>query len=452
MQFAAAVAILCTSLPTFFDCDLHEGQARWMRNSVQKENCLATGNRWGKSVVTAVKHLHHCAYRLERDPSSSRLRPYKTFNVSITLDQGTLAFATAQQLAEAPAFKWMVEDVVMTPFPRMKFKNGAEFHVRSTKYKGKHIEGQGIAYISYDEVAYEPDESVIDEKILMRLADTDGWLDLIGTPRGRTWYYHRFLRHDKGIAGCYSQTGSSYENPHVSKTALQEYERTKPERLVQQNIYGRFVAPENAVFAWEDIQASYDVDLDYRIEKQGGVELIRVEKAKPGHKYVTGWDLAKEQDWTVGITLDVSYKPWRLVAYERFGRQPWPYVEERIKTRAREYPGTTIVDATGVGGPVVDHVRASGVRTIGFVFTGPRKEVLISNAQSCLEHRRLRMPFIRQLVDELEGYERNDAAIECDTVMSLALALWVAERRGGTVAARTGSPSGLERDRLFPEA
>lgn len=57
---------------------LHRGQVRWLRNSWQRENILVTGNRWGKSFISAVKLVHHAIYR-PRAPLSSHRRPRRNY-------------------------------------------------------------------------------------------------------------------------------------------------------------------------------------------------------------------------------------------------------------------------------------------------------------------------------------------------------------------------------------
>ena len=66
---------------------------------------------------------------------------------------------------------------------------------------------------------------------------------------------------------------------------------------------------------------------------------------------VWGWDVAKSQDWTVGIGLDAHGV---VCAIERWQLKPWAYTIEQIAQRATV---PTLIDSTGVGDPVVEEVQ-----------------------------------------------------------------------------------------------
>ena len=82
--------------PTFFarrflDVELHTGQRKWLAGSNSRENVLVTGNRWGKSFVSAVKLIHRAIYRLrplKYDPCGR----YRAVVASITQSQANLVF------------------------------------------------------------------------------------------------------------------------------------------------------------------------------------------------------------------------------------------------------------------------------------------------------------------------------------------------------------------------
>ena len=74
--------------PVFFarqmlGVELHDGQRHWLERAVQRENVLVTGNRWGKSFVSAVKLIHHAIYRPRRLEFDTCGR-YRTVVASIT--------------------------------------------------------------------------------------------------------------------------------------------------------------------------------------------------------------------------------------------------------------------------------------------------------------------------------------------------------------------------------
>jgi len=146
---------------------------------------------------------------------------------------------------------------------------------------------------------------------------------------------------------------------------------------------------------------------------------------------------------------------------------PYPEVVRQVAA-VKEAPQTghdppIVVDATGLGGPVIDQFHEEGVEPVEVVFTsgreptkehGPRggarygvpKRDLATLVQSLLQSRRLTIAeALRgagQLVQEMKsfrvkmtgsGHARFEHATESDSddvLLSLACALWYAERAG----------------------
>jgi hypothetical protein len=90
----------------------------------------------------------------------------------------------------------------------MEFGNGSEITARTSQNRGEYILGNDYDYINFDEVAFElhPDY-VVNEVLTMRLADRKGTLDLVSTPRGRNWFYQRYLKLLSNRDSGYVQSG-----------------------------------------------------------------------------------------------------------------------------------------------------------------------------------------------------------------------------------------------------
>lgn len=96
-------------------------------------------------------------------------------------------------------------------------------------------------------------------------------------------------------------------------------------------------------------------------------ERIEIEPPMRDGSYATGADWAKSKDWSVIWTLRVDCRPMRLVAFERFGREPWPVMIAKFNDRVSRYEGRAAHDATGIGGVVDDYltVGADAVTLVG---------------------------------------------------------------------------------------
>jgi hypothetical protein len=151
-----------------------------------------------------------------------------------------------------------------------------------------------------------------------------------------------------------------------------------------------------------------------------------------GHRHVTAWDIARKADAFVGVTLDVSANPFRLVAFERHQRLPYPQQVAQIEARHRTYPGRTVVESNGVGDPVIQFLSC---RVEEFTTTVKTKKDAIDAAKLLMERRELVSFPIPQLDRELSLYERDDKALVQDCVMALAMAALHAGRPAAVVTA-----------------
>lgn len=407
----------------------HPGQARWLANSTRPENLLATGNRWGKSYVQAIKLLHRAMFRIRplKYDSSDR---YTIVAASITQDQAGIIFNAALRMVRQNAMlSALVKTVKHTPYPEMTFGNGSVITARTTQNRGHYLLGNDYDFFSLDEAAFESEpEHLINDVIMMRLADRDGVLDLISTPNGKNWFYRRMLELEKDTERGYVQFGDSRDNPYLSEKAIARRLTSLPDDRVAQNIEGRFIDNTKTVFSTDDIDRAL-------IEAS-------LEPPKAGRLYMTGWDLARKQTHTVGMTFDVTEKPYRLVAFVRFTNRDWADVVSAIRRMRHEYGGALVIDATGLGDVVVSEL--ADLNPIPVVFSSRMKSELLTNL--LIVHNRGEIVYQDIIQNEengrvwnLEGemreitWENNN---RFDAVMAMALAVW--PKRNRTVFPTSG--------------
>lgn len=112
-----------------------------------------------------------------------------------------------------------------------------------------------------------------------------------------------------------------------------------------------------------------------------------------------GWDLAKSQDWTVGVALDAEGAVCR---FERW-QAPWKETIARVRELTGGNPA--LVDATGVGDPVVEALQRGGAGNFeGFRFTASTKQQLMEGLAVAIQRREVRFPD-GALRAELEQFE-----------------------------------------------
>ena len=405
----------------FLEIEPHPGQVKWLLNSIKPENALHTGNRWGKSLAQAIKVLHRCLFKI-RNPKYNNIEKYEAVNASITLDQAKIIFENVVRLIKGkPRVEKLVKEVKFTPFPHVVFGNGAIFWARSTQRRGEYLLGRDYDYFNFDEVAFEPHpEYVVNQVIIMRLADRAGMLDYTSTPKGKNWFYQKCCELQKNLKLGYVQNGDSRENPYISKEYLERKLKTLSPSKIEQNIKGLFIDDVNQIIKEEYIRDAMTASTGL----SGPIA---------GRRYCHGWDLARKRTFTVGITLDIIKKPYQVVALERFQRD-WKDVYAAIRRRHKEYGGEVIVDSTGLGDVVLSEL--SNIKPQGFNFGeggGKAKSELIANLEKMHALGRIAYPYIEQIQEDgelwtLQDELRNfywDKNSDCDAVMALALALWL---------------------------
>lgn len=122
-----------------------------------------------------------------------------------------------------------------------------------------------------------------------------------------------------------------------------------------------------------------------------------------------GWDLAKSQDWTVGIALDEHGDVCQFLRFQK----PWNATITDIDRATGRVPA--LVDSTGVGDPVleslqgrVSHHTTSNVSMLsnyeGYKFTQQSKQQLMEGLAIAIQQRAIGFPY-GVITSELGDFE-----------------------------------------------
>ncbi|MCI0330829.1 MAG: terminase family protein [candidate division Zixibacteria bacterium] len=411
---------------TILGAGLHLGQKKWLTNANKNENLLHAGNRWGKGEVQALKILHLMLFRLAGGKPVKE--NYRLANVSITQNQSEIVFRKILRwIKEAKWLEILVKEEKRTPFPTIRLATGAEISARTTQKRGEYLLGEGYDFINFDEAAFDPaGEYVADKVLAMRLADRGGMLDFTSTPKGRNWFYQRAEKLKVNPRWGYVQGGDTRENRFVNQEYLAERIRSWPENLARQNVGGEFVEDAETLLLEEEIERAIAASTGLSLRQAGG-------------RYIAGWDLGRKVSFTTGAILDISEKPYQLVAYERFRHRSWEQVFQTIRKRKKEYGGPVMIDATGLGDVVLDELK--DIKPTGFTFNKKTKNELLLNFKRAHEKGEIAYPYLEQWEDaetlwslraELESLNWEDNQ-EADFSFALALALWLLRVRESIV-------------------
>jgi len=334
-------------------------------------------------------------------------------------------------------------------FRYLRLPNKSEIYFHSTSTEDS-LRGSGLKGLVLDESASIP-RARVEEELMMSLADYDGWLLAIGTPKGRQWFYEYFKRGQNiDWPRWKSWQFSSYYNTeeyngYLKKSVIDDIARGLPELIRRQEIYANFLKGEGEVF--QNIYGCLRED-------------VKLGSPRLGESFVKGADLAKAVDFTCLTALNSE---GAVRGFDRFKDLNWVTQKRRIRMFDAMYPGPWVMDTSGVGDPIYDDLTKTGddgdaLYIRGYKFTNQSKKILVDGLGMSFDQYRVKIPAVKRdnelipeprlkvMVDELEGfiykitpsglirYEASEGMHD-DTVVSLALANW-----GLFTGRMTGSP------------
>lgn len=285
---------------------------------------------------------------------------------------------------------------------------------RSRKYK--HAVIDEAAKVKNLQKAYH-------EAIRPTLSDYQGSLDLYSTPKGMDFFASTFQWGQDGKNGWQSWRMPTATNPYIPADEIDAARAELPERVYQQEYEALFL--ENAGGVFRNVRECVDKGRTAN------------EPCDATRTHTLGADLARVEDFTVLCVLDDAGKQ---VYFERFNQISWERQIERIKAVAAQYKAGIFIDTTGLGDPLTEQLRKSGLPVYGFVFTNSSKEQLIDRLAIKLENGELRLMDHEVQTTELLAYQyeltpsRNvkmgaPEGMHDDTVIALGLATWGLGRR-----------------------
>lgn len=461
----------------------HEGQVRWLKNSTRQINILRPGNKWGKSLVAAIKHLHHAVYKpllgTQMTDEEMLKAKYDTLNFGPGYEQAREVLRMARDIVNGSVLipeshRTLTNEATNEPYgvynqsffqgwfitedkseagilPHLKFTTNVTLFGRSYDEMGVAFKMKSLAYISGDECADIGELwTFTNGTLLPRLsAFKNPSIDYYGTPQPEGFDYQRMIEmaeEDMKQGGklFYTQRGSMYENPFLPKETIESFERIMDPTMKEQVIRGDFVQSGEKYFGFDRIQHAVDPNLEVR------------EYGDPTRKYITGVDFAgggsQWADHTVVITIDYTDKPWQVVYFKRVhgSEMPIPMQYQMVREVKERFPGHLIIDSSALGGknamaflsdtqPISADFKPQGnsnykgemLAALKVVFDGGddpifrrTREKIDNKWVDAVENWGLiRLPNIPILIRELQNYKLEDQKLSTDCVMALGMAV-----------------------------
>jgi len=367
--------------------ELHSSPARF--------RTACCGRRWGKTLAC----LNETLKTAWENPSAI------CWWVAPTYAQSMIAYRMLSKCVE------VIEENLKSE-RRIVLINGAEIVFKSADNPDS-LRGEGLNILVIDEAGMIAREAW-EEALRPALSDKKGRALFISSPRGRNWFYELFLRgKDKDSPEYESFSFPTASNPFIDPADIEEARRSLPERVFRQEYLAEFIDDAGAVF-------------------QNIKQCVGPVPQNPREPYSIGVDLAKYVDFTVVTVMDAQK---HVIDIQRWNESSYPLQKEKIRHVCLKYKDARIiVDQTGIGDPIVDDLRNSGLSIEGLKFTNESKQSLIETLILTFEKQTITIPDYKPLIHELEAfsYEMTKTGLirynapsgyHDDCVISLALAL-----------------------------
>lgn len=443
------------------------------------KNILCPSNRFGKTFVTAVKHIWYCFYKIgvTGRPDYVRDTRYATLNISPHSLQVDAAYRYIVDIFDSKLiYLWegarMRNICKIRPFLVDHKSTKREIHfANNSMIKGvptgedqaSSLAGTQFFYISYDEAPQSLHlRNELPAKIQSRLIDSGGPLDIIGTPevdKPSHAYYQRIVKYGFELKeGFFTLGGKLADNIFLGteekEKALESIRQTDPQKY-RQVAFGEFITTGAKLFDTVVINKFFD---DRLRSLTAGV---------PDHDYIMGvdWGFADTGDPTVIKIIDytevrladknetdrVGMVFYKIVYSEEIkGGNPYE-VFAKVRLLQEWFNNCRVIhDSSSLGGVIIKKLlRELNVQhlTDFSIARSPKDEMLFllvmamnygrkpvktedeKVIETVAEYGKIRSFVDPVMEEQLCNYRIDDKKLEQDHVMALGMPIWWLERR-----------------------
>jgi hypothetical protein len=263
--------------------------------------------------------------------------------------------------------------------------------------------------------------------ILPTLADYEGDAWLLGTPKGRNFFWQAWRWGQDPLKSEWaSWQMPTTVNPLIKQTEIAMLRESMPALTYEQEIEAAFLESAGGVF-----RKVRDAAVCSPVEPYAG-------------DFVMGVDWAQMHDFTVLTVLDRATR--KMVDWQRFNQLDWALQRGHLTSMVRRWKVSRIVaERNSIGSPNIEALHREGLPVMAFDTTATSKPPLIESLVLAFERGEIGILANEVLIGELEAYERTVSeqtgrsrysapeGQHDDCVMSLALA-WYGVMHGGIQA------------------
>lgn len=286
--------------------------------------------------------------------------------------------------------------------------NGAVIWFKSA-HDADSLYGEDVYAAVVDEASRVKEEAWI--ALRSTLTATRGPVRCIGNVKGRkNWFYELARRAESGERGMHYAKLTAYDAVRggvIDADEVADAKRVLPEQAFRELYLAEPGDDGSNPFGREAIEACTRPVVD----------------TEP---VCWGWDLARSQDWTVGLALDRERRTCRLRRFQF----PWIAQVNTIRKSTGWTPA--LVDSTGVGDAILPQLSADRGNFEGFKFSTNSRQQLLEGLAVRISACEVQFP--QEVADELDEFEyvyspggrvsyRAPEGMHDDRVMALGLAV-----------------------------
>jgi hypothetical protein len=333
------------------------------------------GRQCGKTTTVAVKAIHY-----------TYTNPNTTVLVaSPSLRQSTIMLNRIQELMENSFI--LKQGVAKQTRTEIQLLNNSI--IVALPCSENLLRGYTADLIICDEAAFMPEETITQVMFPM-LSTTNGKAIFLSTPWGKNHFFHKaYTNPDYSV-----HHAKSTESPLITPEFLQEQKRVLPDEIYRSEYLAEFTEAAYCFFPYDLIRNCIDPNL----------EQITDLTTAPHAEYYAGIDLGKLNDHTATAIIKHDQTTLKLVYIHEYPLDT-PYshiIGATANANKRMQFQRLLIDQTGVGEPIQEELKNQDITAAeGITFTTQTKEKLLTNLKLTMEQNRLKLPYNRQLIEQI---------------------------------------------------
>lgn len=283
--------------------------------------------------------------------------------------------------------------------------------------------GEDVYAAVVDEASRVKEESW--QALWSTLTYTEGPVRVIGNVKGRGNWMYRLCRiaQQPDEQDMHYEKITAYDAAEAGVFPMEQVERAK--KMLPENVFRELYLAE----AGDDGGNPFGINHIYACINPDD-ETDKPSSKKPPVAW--GWDVAKHQNWTVGIALDEDGAVCRFLRFQDM----WDTTIQRVITATDGVPA--MIDSTGSGDQVLERLHNEGHRNFeGQLFGGWKaKYDLMVGLAVAIQNGEIKYPPGR-IVEELEVFEYEDKGSmvvytspkgfhdDCVDALAMAVKRWI---------------------------